>query len=310
MIVIILGSALIIFTILYFTPGNPAQILLPDSPTAEEIHAMEVKLGLDKPFLAQFGSFLYKTFIKFDLGTSWTYNVPVMQELFRRLPRTVLMGIAVIVFGALIGIPLGILAATHQGKWQDYGVLGVCMIFISLPHFWIAMMAVIVVSLKLGLLPAYGIGGVQYYILPIFAGVLQGIAENSRQMRSSMLEVIRADFVATARAKGQSENVVIRKHMLPNALMPVITVLGNHFAYIVAGVTITEKIFGIPGVGLYLLDGIMYRDYPIVRGCTLFFAVFCAMVMLLVDLVYAMLDPRIRSKYSSQNARRRGSKVC
>lgn len=309
MVVIVLGVAFIIFTILYFVPGNPAQIQLNAGATLEEIHEMEVKLGLDKPYLVQLGKFLYDAFIKFDFGVSWTYKVPVMEELGSRLPRTLGMGVANMFFGFLFGVPLGIMAATHQGKWQDYGVLGVCMLFISLPNFWVALMSVILFSLELGWLPAYGIGGVHYYILPILAGVLQGTANNSRQTRSAMLEVIRADYITTARAKGQSEKVIVRKHMLPNALMPIITIAGNQFAHIVAGVTITERIFGIPGVGTYLLEGINFRDYPVVRGCTLFFAVFCAIVMLITDLCYAWLDPRIKAQYKSSGTIRKGFKA-
>lgn len=304
MIFVVLGVAFLIFTILYFVPGNPAELMLPESATYEDIKAMEVQLGLDKPYLVQLGNFFYDTFIKFDFGISWTYGVPVMEELFSRLPITLLMGIATLIISAVVGIPLGVLAATHHGRWQDYGVLGICMLFVSLPQFWVALMAVVLFSKELGWLPAYGIGGPQYYVLPILGGVLNGIANNSRQTRSSMLEVIRADFITTARAKGQSEKVIVRKHMFPNALMPVITTLGNNFAHIIAGTTIIEKIFGLPGVGLYLLNGINYRDYPVVRGCTIFFAVFCAVVMLITDLAYAWLDPRIKAQYKNAGRRR------
>jgi ABC-type dipeptide/oligopeptide/nickel transport system permease component len=183
------------------------------------------------------------------------------------------------------------------------------MVLVSLPGLWLAIECVIIFSLKLEWLPANGIGSWQHYVLPILTGIFTGVASNARQIRSSMLETIRADFVTTARAKGQSEKVVVRKHMLPNALMPVITMLGGMLSHIVAGSTITEKIFGIPGVGLYLLNGITYRDYPVVRGCTVFLGIFAVVVMLLTDLCYAWLDPRIKAQYVAQGARGLRKKV-
>lgn len=306
MIVILLGAAFLIFSILYFAPGDPAKLMLGDNATVEEIAALRAKLGLDKSYLEQLGSFLFQTFIQFDLGTSWIYSVSVMQELMIRLPRTLIIGLASMVLTVIIGIPLGILAATHQGKWQDYGVIGISMIFVSLPGVWIALMLVIIFALQLGWLPAYGLDSWQGYVLPIIAGTIGGIATNARQARSSMLETIRADFITTARAKGQSERTIIYKHMLPNALMPLITSLGGRFAGIVAGASITEKVYSIPGVGLYLLNGISYRDYPIVRGCTMFFAAFAAVVILLVDLIYAWIDPRIKAQYTRSSARGKG----
>ncbi len=299
MVVIVIGVAFVIFTITYLTPGDPARVQLGESASIEEVEALRHQLGLDLPFLAQFGNFIYSTFIKWDWGTSWTYGVPVMQEFVSRLPRTMGMGIANMILSALLGLPLGIMAARRQGTWRDYGVMGLSMVFISLPGFWVALECVLIFSLKLGWLPGYGIGGLKYYILPVASGVMVGIAQSARQMRSSMLEVIRADYITTARAKGQKENVIVARHMVPNAMMPIITMLGGQFAGVVAGQTITEKVFSIPGVGLYLLNGISYRDYPVIRSCALFFAIFSSLVMLLVDLVYAWLDPRIKAQYAS-----------
>jgi peptide/nickel transport system permease protein len=159
---------------------------------------------------------------------------------------------------------------------------------------------IVLFSLKLGWLPPYGIGGPQYYIMPILCASLSGIAVNSRQTRSSILEVSREDFITTARSKGQMENIVVRKHMLPNALMPVITTVGTGFARIVAGSAVIESVFSIPGVGLYMLNAINYRDYPALRGSILFFAAFTVVAMLIVDLVYAYVDPRIKAQYSSR----------
>ena len=302
MIVIVLGVAFVIFTILYFTPGDPAKLLLGDNASAAEVQELYEKLGLNDPYIVQLGKFLYKTFIKFDLGESWLYKVSVMDELMVRLPRTLCIGIATMILSTGIGLPLGIIAARHQGKWQDYGVIGVSILLVSVPNLWLAIECVVIFSLTLGWLPANGIGSFACYILPVVTGIFGGLASNARQMRSSMLETIRADFVTTARAKGQKERKVVMKHMIPNAMMPIITTMGSAFAHTVAGSTVTEKIFGIPGIGLYLLNGINYRDYPVVRGCTLFLGIFSAVVMLIVDLCYAWLDPRIKAQYSGQGA--------
>lgn len=305
MIVVVVGVAFVIFTILYFTPGDPARMMASATATEAEIQALRHKLGIDTPFLQQFGTFLYDTFIKFDLGTSWKYGVPVMDEFANRLPRTVLMGLATMLLTTVIGLPLGMLAATHQDTWKDYGVIGICMVLISLPGFWVSLECIIIFAIVLDWLPAYGIGSWQNYVLPVLCGSLGGIAGNARQMRSSVLETCRADFITTARAKGQTESVIKRKHMLPNAMMPIITMLGGGFAHMVAGSTIMERVFSIPGIGLYLLNGISYRDYPIVRSSALFFAVFSSIMMLLTDLVYAWLDPRIKAQYSSGRDGRR-----
>ena len=299
MIVIILGASFIIFTILYFTPGDPAVILSGGSATAVEVENMRHVLGLDKSYLAQLGDFLYKTFVKFDLGKSWVYNKPVVDEIAVRLPRTLIIGVCAMALNLTLGLLMGIFAATHEGKWQDSLTMGIAMIFISCPDFWVALMMILLFSAKLNWLPAYGIGGPQYYIMPIICASLGGIAVNARQTRASMLGVFREDYITTARAKGLPEKKVVYRHMLPNALMPIITSIGNGFSKIVAGTPVIESVFSVPGIGLYLLTSINSRDYPVVRICVIFFAFFTALSMLLVDLAYAFVDPRIKSRYSS-----------
>lgn len=304
-VAILFCVAFVIFTITYLTPGDPAYLLLGDTATPEQIANMQAKLGVDKTYLGQLGTYLYNTFIKFDFGISWKYEVPVFEELFNRLPRTIFIGLSTMLLGTLISIPLGVWAALHQGKWQDYGMIGLCMVLISVPNFWLAYMAVLLFAVKLGLLPSYGIGGPQYYVLPIAIGTLASIAGLARQSRSSFLEVMRSDLVTTARAKGQKERTIIWKHIFPNAMMPIITTLGGALTQVVAGTAITERVFSIPGVGLYLLNGITMRDYPIIRGCTLFLAAFSTLAVLVTDLAYAWLDPRIKAQYSGKNMGRR-----
>lgn len=303
MIAILLGTSFVIFTILYFTPGDPAKIIAGSAASAADVENVRHLLGLDRSYLAQLGDFLYQTFIKFNFGNSWVYNKPVMAELAVRLPRTLLIGLLAMALNLALGLVLGIFAAVHEGRWQDSLTMGIAMIFISCPDFWVALMMILLFSAKLNILPAYGIGGPQYYVMPVICSALGGIAVNARQTRASILGVFRDDYITTARAKGVPEKKVIWKHMLPNALMPIITSIGNGFAKIVAGTPVIESVFSIPGVGLYLLTAINGRDYPVVRACVVFFAFFTAVAMLLVDLAYAFVDPRIKSQYSGGKKR-------
>lgn len=303
MIVILLGTAFVIFTILYFTPGDPARNIAGGNASAAEVENIRHMIGLDKSYTAQLGEFFYNTFIKFDLGDSWVYNKPVLDEMIVRLPRTMIIGLCAMVLNLTVGLLLGIFAATHEGKWQDSFTMGIAMVFISCPDFWVALMLILLFAAKLNLLPAYGIGGPQYYILPIICSSLGGIAVNARQTRACILGVFREDYITTARAKGQQEKKVVWRHMLPNALMPIITSIGNGFAKIVAGAPVIESVFSVPGLGLYLLTAINSRDYPVVRACVLFFALFTAVSMLLVDLAYAFVDPRIKAQYSGPRKR-------
>lgn len=303
MIFILLATAVIIFTILYFTPADPADALLGASASEVEREALREAWHLNDPYLKQLGEYMYNTFIKFDLGDSWLYGVPVLEELMNRLPRTLLIGVVAMVINVTLGVLLGVFAGTHEGKWQDSLTMGIAMIFVSCPDFWVALMMVVLFSAKLGWLPAYGIGGPQYYVMPIIASSLAGIAHNARFGRNSILEVFRADYITTARAKGLKERAVIYKHMLPNALMPIITNIGGILSRIIAGSAVIETVFSIPGVGLYMLDAINHRDYPAVRGSVLFFALFTSVVMLIIDLIYAFIDPRIRAQFSSGKGR-------
>jgi ABC-type dipeptide/oligopeptide/nickel transport system permease component len=300
MVVTLLATGFIIFTILYFTPGDPARIFSSSNASEADVAALRHQMGLDRPYLVQLGDFLYKSIFKLDFGTSYIYKVPVFQEMANRLPRTMTIGLCAMVLNLIIGLSLGIFAGTHEGKWQDSATMAIAMIFISTPDFWVALMMIVLFAAKLGWLPAYGIGGPEYYIMPVICASLGGIAVNARQTRSSILEVFREDYVTTARSKGQAENVVVRKHMLPNALMPIVTGIGIGFSRIVAGSAIIENVFSIPGVGLYMLNALNGRDYPVIRATTLFFAAYTAVVMLLVDLIYSFVDPRIKARYSSR----------
>lgn len=299
MIVIMLCATIVIFTITYFTPGDPARIIMGSSATETEVAAKRAQMGLDKPFFAQMAAYLSSVYLHFDFGTSWATNSSVLDTLLSRLPVTIMIGGMAMLLQVLIGVPLGVLAAVHQGKWQDYLSISLSMLLISLPDFWVALMAVVVFSVRLGWLPVSGIESWKGFIIPIIATAFAGIAQNARQTRSSMLEVFRADFITTARAKGQAESKVIWRHMFPNAMMPVITMVIGGLGRIVGGSSIIEAIFSIPGVGMYLLTGINDRDYPVIRGATIVLSLFSAGAILLMDLVYAMVDPRIKAQYAS-----------
>ncbi|MCI1722479.1 MAG: ABC transporter permease [Lachnospiraceae bacterium] len=297
LLVIMVCVAILIFTILYFVPGDPAKQMLGDSATQEEIDALRQKMGLDQPYIVQLGTYLYNTFIKWDFGTSYSLKVPVIQEFMTRLPRTFLLGTLCVLIDGLVGIPLGIAAAMHRNSAMDHGLMIATMIGISIPGFWLALLMIMLFSQQLHWLPAYGIDSWQCWIMPVIAGSLAGLAQNARQTRSAVLETIRADFVTTARAKGLPERKVIYGHMLPNALIPIVNGLGGLFAGAIGGTVVIETVFTFPGVGLLLLNGITARDYPVVRSCVLILAIFSAAVMLIVDLIYAYIDPRIKAQY-------------
>lgn len=298
MIFVVLGVAILIFTIMYFTPGDPAQIILGASATEDQIFALRETMGLNRPFAAQLISFLKDTFLHLDFGRSYITRSDVAAELFSRMPRTLTLAVICMIISTIIGLPLGIIAATHQDKWQDTLSIALSLIGVSIPGFWLALMLILVFSVKLGWLPAYGIGGFKYYILPCISNSIAAIAINARQTRSSMLDVIRSDYVTTALAKGVSQRDVIYKHALPNALIPIITVIGGNLAGALGGTVIIESIFSIPGIGLYMTNAINSRDYPVVRGSVVVLAIAFSLIMLAVDLFYAFVDPRIKAQYA------------
>ena len=305
LLVIMVCVAMVIFTIMWFVPGDPAQIMLGVGATAQDIQDMREILGLNEPFITQLGNYLWDL-LHLDFGTSYTYKIPVIEEFALRLPRTLTLGMISIALNILIGIPLGITAATHRNTFQDQGLLVSAMVFISVPQFFLAQMLVILFAVELGWLPPFGIDSWKCWIMPILAGSLAGIAQIARQTRSAVLETIRADFVTTARAKGLEERKVIYKHMLPNALIPVVSDLGMQLAMVISGSVVIESVFSFPGIGTYLLTGIQARDYPVIRGCVLLLAIFSAAVILLVDLIYAYLDPRIKAQYVNYAAKKGG----
>ena len=300
MIPIILGVAVLIFTLMDFCPGDPAEIILGGTAREEDYARLREQLGLNEPFLVRLGTFLYDTFIRFDLGESWLNGVSIKAEIAARLPRTLGLSVATLVIAIVVGIPLGIVAAINQNKWQDNLCMFVALVGVSIPGFWLSLMLIILFAVQLEWLPAMGFGSIRHYILPALSSSVYSIAMLARQTRSSMLDVIRSDYITTARAKGVREFHVITRHALKNALIPIITVLGSFFGLMVGGAVISETIFSIPGMGLYIVGAVGSRDYPIVRVGAILMAIVFSLSMLLADLVYAAVDPRIKAQYEKQ----------
>lgn len=308
MIPIVLGVTIVVFALMTFCPGDPAEIILGATATTEQLEAKRQELGLNDPFLVRLGSFLVKTFIHFDFGESWITGASISASIAERLPRTMILAIIMFIISFGVGIPLGVYAAVHQNKWQDSLSMVIALIGISIPNFWLALLLIILFSVKLGWLPAMGIGGLQYYILPALAGCTGGIAAAARQTRSSMLDVIRADYITTARAKGVPENKVIIKHALKNGLIPIITIMGNQFGRMLGGTIILESVFAIPGIGAYIISGVNNRDYPVVELGSILLAITFSFCMLAVDLLYAAVDPRIKAQYAGASKRKKVTK--
>ena len=304
MIPVVIGVAILIFTIMYFVPGDPARIILGADATPETLEALRNSLGLSDPYPLRLGKFLKSVFLEFDLGTSYFVGTSVNTEIFSRFPRTVVLAVFSVLASTVIGIPLGVTAAVHQNKLSDRICMTASIIFSCIPQFWLALMLVILLSVKLGLLPAYGIGGIEHYVIPCLALTCEGFAMIARQTRSSMLEVIRADYVVTARSQGFPEREIIYQHALPNALMPVITVVGHQFARALGGTIIIETVFSMPG--LYLSSAISQRDYPIIQGTVIFLSILFCIIMLLVDIMYMVVDPRIKGQLVGNKRKRRG----
>jgi peptide/nickel transport system permease protein len=303
MIPVVIGVAIVIFTIMYFVPGDPATIILGTNATEVELAAKRSELGLDQPYLVRLAKYMSDIFLHADFGKSYINNTDITTELLGRLPRTMLLGIISIALSLIIGVPLGISAAVHQGTWLDSLCMLIALVGVSMPTFWVALLLVILFALKLGILPAMGIGGIQYYILPCVANCFGGLAMQARQSRSSMLEVLNSDYIVMARSKGLSEHNVVYHHALPNALIPVITIAGTSFGSLLGGGMLVETIFSIPGVGYYMVKAVNSRDYPAVQGSILLLAIAFSICMLITDLVMAYVDPRIKSQFAGKKKR-------
>ena len=293
-----------VYTILFFAPVDRARAALGMGASDQAIAEFNAKNGLDKGYLG--GLFVYlQKLAHGDFGVSYYTNVSVSKQIVARLPYSVKLAILATFFGVIVGLPLGILAATHQNSWVDSVTMALTMFFSAMPTFWFALILVMIFSLNLRWLPSVGYESWKNYIMPVVSIGLHISAVIARQARASTLEVIRSDYVTTARAKGQKESKIISDHVLRNGSIPVITVVGGTLASMMGGALLIEQIFTIPGMGTYLFGGIASMDIPVVLGCVTVLSVFHGLIIVIVDIIYTFVDPRMKVAIIQSNAKKR-----
>lgn len=297
LIPILLGVALIIFLIMEFTPGDPAVRILGIEAPPEALEQLRMQLGLNKPMLERFFDYIFRIVTQLDFGMSWRTKNPVFVDILPRIPVSVTLAFYGIIFATLLGIPLGVLSAVKQYSPGDNILRVASTVLVAVPTFWLAMLLILGFSSYLGWLPSGGAASWKSYILPVITcGGPYGCAI-LRMTRSTMLEEIRQDYVRTARAKGVPVKIITYRHALKNALLPVVTTIGQNFGAILGGSVVAESVFSLPGIGSLVILGIKSKDTPTVVASVILIAFFFAIIMLAVDLVYALIDPRIKAKY-------------
>ena len=296
MIPVLLGIVVIVFTLMYVGGGDPTISILGENVTPEAQAEIREELGLDDPYLVRLGNYLLDL-LHGDLGDSYRSKRPVMDEILARYPTTLKLTFGSIALGIVVGVIVGIISAVRQYSLLDKIGTFISLFGVSAPSFWIAMMLVLVFSVKLNLLPATGSHTLACWVLPVMSLGLQCGAFIMRMTRSSMLEVIRQDYIRTAKAKGQSEFKIVISHAFRNALVPIITTIGIQICGFLAGSVLVESVFALPGLGKYVVDSVNYKDYPAVQGVVLFIAINCVIINLLTDIIYCFVDPRIKAQY-------------
>lgn len=297
--IVVLGVSVLVFLVLHLVPGNPAQVIAGADAPPETVRAIERELGLDRPLPEQYARYLGRV-LQGDLGQSLRSNRPVLDEVTDALPTTIQLALAAAFITPFFAIPLGVLAAAKRGTAVDTGLMLVSMLGITVPVFAVALGLMWIFGYRLGVLPISGSGGPIWTIdgfrsmlLPAITLAVGSVATMARLTRSAMLEVLSQDYVRVARAKGLRESVVLLRHGLRNALLPIVTVLGLQVAYLLSGAVVTETVFAIPGIGRLAVYAIQARDFPVVQGAVLMISLLFVLVNLLVDLLYAFIDPRI-----------------
>jgi len=290
---VVLGVSALIFFAVRILPGDPAKLMAGPKAPQSVVEAMRVRMGLDRPLWVQYESFLWRA-LHGDLGTSIRSHKPVDTEIAERFPYTLRLALAAYLFAIVTGITAGVLAAINQKTWFDSAVMFLAIIGASTANFWLALMAMNIFAVHLGWLPLLGAGGWKHYVLPTFTLGLFPAALVARMTRSSMLEVINQDYIRTAMSKGLRPAVVYRKHALRNALIPIVTVVGLNLGGLLGGAVGTETVFNWPGLGRLLVNAVQFRDYPIIQGLTLLTVLTVVLANFVVDLVIAVINPRIR----------------
>ncbi len=297
MIPVLLGVAFLVFAILSLTPGDPGTIILGITAKPEDIASLNEQFGYNKPFLIRFFSYIKDIVLHFNLGVSYQTREPVINDIMTKFPNTLKLTIFSMSLSAIIGISFGIISAVKQYSALDHICVVTALVFACIPGFWLGLMLMMLFSLKLGWLPSYGAESLKNFILPTLTVSMTSAAGLLRLTRSAMLETIRQEYIRTAKAKGASKKRIIIKHALRNALMPVVTTLGTSFGASLGGAIIAETVFAMPGMGTLITTAIRQKDIPMVMGSTLFLAVLFSLIILLVDILYAVIDPRIMDKY-------------
>jgi ABC-type dipeptide/oligopeptide/nickel transport system permease component len=290
---VILGVATLVFSLIHLVPGDPAQVMLGEGAAEKDVIELRTRLGLDRPLLEQYDVFL-RGLIRGDLGSSFRTGQPVTTSILERVPATVELAIAAMIVALVVALPLGVIAAVRQGRFGDHAAMTMALAGISIPNFWLGPMLAIVFAIELGWLPVSGRGGVESLVLPAISLGAALAAILARMTRASLLEELRELYVRAALARGVSRGRAIIGHALRNSLIPLVTILGLQFGAVLTGAVITETIFAWPGIGRLLIQSITTRDYPLVQGCILLIAVTYVSVNLITDLLYGVLDPRIR----------------
>jgi len=291
-VLVILGVSIVSFFLTFLT-GAPAEIMLPPGATAAQIEKFRAEWGFDDPIIVQYWRFL-KRAVHGDFGISLRHGQQSLPLIAARLPATLQLTVTAMLLAIALAVPLGVLAATHRGGPIDLLAMGVALVGQSVPNFWLAIMMILLFAVSWGLLPTSGRGGVAHVVMPAAAIAINLMALLTRLVRSTMIEMLSEDYVRTARAKGLRELFVTSRHALPNALIPLVTVVGLQFGYILGGAVVIETIFTWPGVGLFTIQAILNRDYPVVQASVFILATAVVLINLTVDLLYVWLDPRIR----------------
>jgi ABC-type dipeptide/oligopeptide/nickel transport system permease component len=290
---VLLGVATLVFALIHLVPGDPAQAMLGDAASAEDVARLRANLGLDRPLLTQYGAFL-RGVARGDLGNSFRTGQPVTREIARRLGETGILALSAMAVAIAVAIPLGIVAAVFRGRFADHAAMTLALAGISIPSFWLGPLLAILFAVKLGWLPVSGAGTPWHLILPSVTLGTALAAILARMTRSSVIEELRELYVLAARARGLSRARAVLRHAFRNSLIPVVTIIGLQFGAVLTGTIITETIFAWPGIGRLLITAINTRDYPLVQGCILFIATIYVAMNLITDLTYGFLDPRIR----------------
>ena len=295
----LLAVLILVFTILNFLPGDPGRIILGAEATPEAVAMMNAEFGLDRPYLVRLGDFVFNAVTRFDFGVSWRTRQPVVTELMERLPITARLAVFSVLIAVVVGVPLGVLAAVKRSTVTDASLTVLAMLLVSIPGFVFGLILIYVFALRLGWLPTFGAQTWQHYILPSSTMGLLGAGGYIRFVRVLMLETVNQEYIKTARAKGAPEARVIWKHAFKNACLPLINGMMLHFSGLLGGAILIETVFSINGIGLAIMAAVRNRDMPIVTAGAVILAVFFLIIVLLIDLIYAFIDPKIRAKFIS-----------